>query len=110
MHLAVERVETSDRPLPSSKIKTNTTGSSVPEIRAIGVKDYLCVSRNGLLGETYRNHESKGASPISATQPADCGQISNAMYRINGRRGNYAVRCSGVVSGIPFFASICNTN
>ena len=33
MHLAVERVESSNRPLPLSKIKTNTVGNSVPKIR-----------------------------------------------------------------------------
>ena len=48
---AVERVESSHRPLPSSKIKTNTVGNSVPEIRAIEIKNYPCVSKNGVLGE-----------------------------------------------------------
>lgn len=105
---AVERVESSNRPLPSSKMKTNTVGNSVPEIRAIGVKYYPCICKNGLLGEAQGIMIAMGESPFPP-RSQQTAKISNATYRINGRPGSAIVRCRGVVSGIPFFASICTT-
>ena len=50
--LVIERVESSNRPLPLSNMKTNTTGGvGVPKIRAAVVRYCPCVSRNGVLGE-----------------------------------------------------------
>ena len=75
---AVGRVESSHRPLPLSKIKTNTVGNSVPEIRAIGVKYYLCASKNGLLGEDQGIMIAMGESPFPP-RSQQTAKISNAM-------------------------------
>ena len=101
--------------IATSNIKTSTTsGVGAPEIRAVVVRYYPCASKNGVFGEpcpkgyVRKVHNGSmramGESPNSATQLTDCGKISNAMYRINGRLGSAIGRCRGAVSGIPFFA------
>ena len=61
---AIERVETSNRPLPLSKIKTNTTsGVGVPKMSAVA-SYYLCLGINEEMDEPQGRLILMGEIPL----------------------------------------------